>query len=375
MKNYTLSQSINKGLISTVSKKFKEVNLFVRKRKLKDTHALINSLNIFISQNMSLQTLSYIYRNISAESISDTAFKKLFQKDDKFQQVYESLLQTENAVTKPRKILGNKHSFLLDTTVLSEEGNNNNLYKIHTCYGLTKNNVSQVKVTDSHTAETACNFNIISNAIYFGDRAYSTTRQMKYVAEHNADFVFRFKTNGAILYADKELKQRFNVEKYLKNTTEQTVTKVVYLQSGLKLRFIASRLNEFHTNQAIKKAKKESGSGIQQSTIQMCEWLMLITSLVGKHSTNAIFTAYRQRWQIELHFKRFKTFLSLRKIRKSSKKYAFSLIYIALILWFCLEQHIEKCNIHEDSPYNHIKNSLWAYFSLALFEFNNIGFS
>lgn len=373
MNNYTISQSISKDLISIVSKKFKEVKLFTRKRKLKDTCALINSLNIFISQSMSLQTLSYIYRNISGESVSDTAFKKLFQKNEKFQQVYENLLKTENNTTKPRKILGNKHCFLLDTTVLTEEGNNN-IYKIHTCYGLTRNKVSQVKVTDTHTAESACHFNIIPNAIYFADRAYSTSRQMEYVAKHNADFVFRFKTRGAILYVDKELKQRFDVVEYLNNTKEKTVTKVVYLKSGLKLRFIASRLNKIHTDKAVKKAKSNAqndGAQIQQSTIQMCEWLMLITSLVEEHSTDAFLTAYRQRWQIELHFKRFKTFLNLRKIRKSSQKYAFSLIYIALILWFCLEQHIEQCNIYEDSPYNYIKNSLWTYFAVALFEFNN----
>ncbi len=399
MSNYTTSNEVSKGVLKMVVKEFKKVGLFERKqRKLGDLTALVKSFFAFTSSQMSLESLTFVYEKYSKDhvKVSSTTFKKLFQKHDKYRQVFENLLNSVDNSVKPRKILGNKNCILLDTTCLKEEGKKGETYRIHTVFGMTKNQVSQAVVTDKRTAESACNFDIVKGAIYFGDRAYGLTKQMEYVVENGADFVFRFKTRGAILYTDKDCTQKFDVVTFLTNSSQNTISKVLYLESGQKIRFIASRLNQKHTQNAVKKSTDRAnrkGQEIKDETVKMCEWMMIVTSLVGKHSTEQILSAYRWRWQIELHFKRFKTFLEFRKIRKSTKNYAFSTIYLALILWFCLEQYVERGAILKKALSGNFKRngevvkhakkegatdlgkSLWSTFSLALFEFTSSLFS
>ncbi len=399
MSNYTTSNTVSKGVIKTVVKEFKSLGLFERKqRKLRDLTALTKTFSAFISSQMSLESLTFVYEKYSKDhvKVSSTTFKKLFQKHDKYRQVFENLLSSVDNSAKPRKILGNKNCILLDTTFLNEEGKKGETYRVHTAFGMTKNQVAQAVVTDKRTAESACNFDIVKGAIYFGDRAYGLTKQMEYVVENGADFVFRFKTSGAILYTDKECTQRFKVAPFLTNSSQNTISKVLYLKSGQKIRFIARRLNARSTQNALKKSTRRAnskGQQIKDDTVKMCEWMMVVTSLVGKHSSEQILSAYRWRWQIELHFKRFKTLLGLRKIRKSTKNYAYSTIYLALIMWFCLEQYVERGAIlkkvlsgnskRNGEVVKHAKKegttdlgkSLWSTFSLALFEFTSSLFS
>ncbi len=367
MVNYTLKLLKCKAFKSNIKKAFEGVQFFERIRKFKDMKIFTNIFLRFIISGLSLLSLAHCYMVIAEQSITDTSFKKIFQKHDKFKQVFEKLLNNkEYSNRKNKKILGRKECFALDTTYLKEEGCNNEVYRIHTCYALTRNQISGVNVTDSHTAESVKNFNITKNALYLADRAYCTAQQIAFMHENNADFIFRMKYNGIKLYANKECTEAFNIAKYL-STKTGIVSKFVYLKYNKKtiqIKIVAKQLSDYikaeHQKKTIRKAHKR-GDKIKDDTLEMCGWLILATT-VKNYSNKSILDTYRLRWQIELLFKRFKTFMDFHKIRKSSANYAFSYIYLSLIAYFSLELFIMKKNKY----FVELKiTSLWIQIAIA----------
>lgn len=368
MTHYTTKILKSKSVKTVVKKTFESVNLYQRNRKFKDNKLLSSILIRFITCSFSFAGLALLYFHETKTTISTTAFKKQFQKCDVFQKMYENLLNSRpQCAKKSKKVLGYKQCFLLDTTSLKEEGAKGEVYRIHTCYAATRNQVSSVRVTDSHTAESVMNFDIEQNALYLADRAYCTARQITYMCNQGADFIFRMKYNGVKQYVDKKCTKRLDLVQFLQSSSEDTTSKIVYVQCNhqiSKIRIVAVRLNDTiaqkHQKSVHKKAGKR-GDTVQQETLDMCHWLILATSLMGE-SNKSILKTYRLRWQIELFFKRFKTFIKLHKIRKSSRNFAFSYIFLSLIVFFAMELFVELNEAFFESTGT---ESLWVIFSFA----------
>lgn len=369
MINYTSKIAKSKQIKNKIAKHFEEVEIFKRKRKFQNNKILSRILLNFIATGISLFTLSIVCKTSEKIDISDTSLKKLFQKSDKFKEIYENLLNSrENTKSKSKKVLGFKQCFLLDTTSLKEEGQIGEVYRIHSSYAITKNQISSVNVTDSHTAESVKNFKINKNSLYLADRAYCTASQMTYMIENNAEFIFRMKYNGVKLYSGKNCDKRFDLVEYISASKRNYTSKTVYIKYGdkvSKIKIVAKRLGEEVTQsnrKAVLKKAQKRGDVIRPETLKMCEWLILATSLADK-SNESILRTYRLRWQIELLFKRFKTFINLRKIRKSTSNYAFSYIFLALIYFFALELFVD---ISEPFFENLKISSVWTKLSVAV---------
>ena len=375
MVNYTTKIVKSKVIKEKIGKYFEQVEIYQRKRKFQSNKILSKILINFIITGISFFSLSIVCIKSDNIKASDTAFKKLFQKCNKFKEVYDNLLNArENCATKSKKVLGYKQCFLLDTTSLKEEGHKGEVYRIHSNYALTRNQISSVNVTDSHTAESVKNFEIVENALYLADRAYCTSSQLTYLIKNNADFIFRMKYNGMKLYADKDCTDRFNVVNFLSSSNRDNTSKSVYIQYDNqinKIKIVAKRLGkdvtEANRKSVLRKTQKR-GDTVMPETLVMCEWLILATSLTDK-SNESILKTYRLRWQIELLFKRFKTFINFHKIRKSTKNYAFSYIFLSLIVFFILELLVELNHDffkHENISSNWIKCAV-SYFFLLVF--------
>lgn len=376
MINCTVKTVKSKYQMKKIKKHFSQVDIFQRKRKFKNNNTLAQLFMDFIISGLSLFSLSIKFASINNEKISDTALKKTMQKSDKFKLIYDDLLNSrEHCKIKTKKVVGYKQCFALDTTYLKSEGKNAEVYRIHSSYALTKNVISDVNVTDSHVAESVTNFEIVPESLYLADRAYCTAAQLTHVLDNNADFIFRMKYDGVRLFRDEECKKQINLVEFLSNTNKKVLSKSVYINHNgkvNKIRVVAKKLDEKAKDNNLKAAKKSAqkrGSNLKPETIKMCEWLVLTTS-IKKKSPQIILKAYRLRWQIELLFKRFKSFLHIHKIRKASKNYAFSFIYLALILFFGLELFVE---LNEEFFARLDVKSIWVKFAVA-FSFA-VGFS
>ena len=63
--------------------------------------------------------------------------------------------------------------------------------------------------------------------------------------------------------------------------------------------------------------RKERGANIQPQTLELAEYVVVLTSLSPKTvSASQVLTLYRGRWQIELVFKRLKSLLGVGELAK-----------------------------------------------------------
>lgn len=90
-----------------------------------------------------------------------------------------------------------------------------------------------------------------------------------------------------------------------------------------------------------RKASRNQRTASEQ-TVEMAKWLILATSLPETYSDKELSEIYRLRWQIELHFKRAKSFLHFHKFRRSSAIYQDCMG----LLWLTLSSLIALLQLH-----------------------------
>ena len=158
---------------------------------------------------------------------------------------------------------------------------------------------------------------------------------MEYMIANNAEFVFRFSPSQVKLFKDIDCTEKINFKSYLSN--RDTVSSVYCFFKGkkdvLKIRVIISPIPEEKAANAVIKAKKKSvkkQNKVSKDTLTYATWLFLATSLPDIIHSEEIVSAYRKRWQIELHFKRSKSLLRFHRLRRCSYDYAFSIVSIWL---------------------------------------------
>ena len=94
-------------------------------------------------------------------------------------------------------------------------------------------------------------------------------------------------------------------------------------------------------NSGSKKVRKKACKNqttLQKRTLLHANWVFLMTTL--RHiPTTKLFEIYRQRWQIEIYFKRAKTLLGFHRARRGSRRYAMLMTQLwssfALLLSIC----------------------------------------
>lgn len=94
-------------------------------------------------------------------------------------------------------------------------------------------------------------------------------------------------------------------------------------------------------NRVRKSAKARKKSQLQQTTLDLCDWTIIVTNLPETFSIEDCLQLLRLRWQIELLFKLWKQHLSLDESRSQQPHRMLSEVYAKLLTaliqhWFCV---------------------------------------
>lgn len=318
-----------------VVKLLKKSNVLRRKRIVKKYSTLVQAAILYIVEKLSFQRLSDIMAAKYGVSMSDTAWKKQITKiAPVFYEVMMTYLSRKNKETESNNILGYS-SYAIDATDISLESKTGTVLRAHTVYSLSKKAYFEAHIADIHTGESVKLHNIKANSLYFADRAYGKTPQMEYMLANNAEFVFRFSPSQVRLFKDIDCTEKIDFKSYLSNI--DTVSSVDCFFKGkkkvYKIRVIISPIPKDKAEIAALKAKKKSvkkQNKLTKDTLIYAKWLFLATSLSCTIHPEESVSAYRKRWQIELHFKRSKSLLRFHRLRHCSYNYAFSIVSIWL---------------------------------------------
>jgi hypothetical protein len=219
---------------------------------------------------------------------------------------------------------------LIDSTVLSlpaslaEEfpgcggtgGANSAAMKLQTEMDLRTGGICCIEVEEGKSPDQATNRLKIppqENSLSIADLGYFSVQRLALIQQSKAFFVSRLLSGMNIFVDGKSL----NVIDYLKSQDKPVVDNVVRLgaQHQLECRLIAWRVPEEMAARRRHKLRKhvgKKGRTPSQAALDACDWNILVTNLpIDQLSVNEAIVLYRSRWQIELLFKRWKTYCGI----------------------------------------------------------------
>lgn len=234
---------------------------------------------------------------------------------------------------------------LLDYSCLKVIGGTGDDVRLHLGYDLLAGRMDHALVSDRHQAESIPAGLVQPDWIYVSDSGY----RQGYVAtviRHGGQVVVR--RHGHALHLEEEDGRVMDVRAQasgLDYGESQSLSGWIRLPSKgqrLQVRVVLLHLpkDQAEKARAAKVAKaKAKGKKLQEAVLWWAGWVVLVTTLPEQDWPNAlILRLYRARWQIELLFKRMKTFLQMHLLRLQQIERACLVVQLLLIGW-ALSEH------------------------------------
>ena len=226
-------------------------------------------------------------------------------------------------ISRNAGILGTKPSWLeyrrvltADGTEESRTGSKGSDYRFHWLMDLFTLETIEMKLTDYHEGEKLNQYTEIHRGdIVVGDRAYGTLKSIDYVLSRESDYVLRLKAKAFNLY--EESGRQVDIERKIEKMKQGTYKELnLYYKKGKEsqaIRLCVYRKTDKESESAERQAKKSNSKKMRGKVSETQKFygkfIIVATSL--SETTEKILALYRQRWQIELLFKRLKSIFNL----------------------------------------------------------------
>jgi hypothetical protein len=207
---------------------------------------------------------------------------------------------------------------LVDGSVVCAPGKGQD-WRLHARYDPARGRFADLVLTTTREAEAANRTRICPGRTLVMDRGYARVRNFKAVLEGGGDFITRISWGSVKLY-DAE-GERIDLMALLDDTTETREVPVwikgVACAPRLVIQPLPAEAAERQRTRRLRKASKNSRK-IDPRTIQAAGFLMLLTSLAADaQPAERVTQLYRDRWQVEIGFKRLKTLGGLDELPSS----------------------------------------------------------
>ena len=241
---------------------------------------------------------------------------------------------------------------VVDATKSSKPGSNTADYTLHTMIELFSLSRVEQHLTDATTGESMTNFNdLLPNDLVIADRAYGTIKSMRWVEEKRAFYIFRMKAKAFSLYVQNEKGYfvQFDLTEKLKDWKENKLLEyhLFYRQGSNYYPVRICALGK--TAKAIEQGSeriKRSNNGANRTKVTALQaiynqYIVVISDLPQDITTEQILSLYRQRWQIELVFKRLKSILDFDKLQTKQDATSNAWFYCKLLTAAICENYIQ----------------------------------
>jgi hypothetical protein len=309
-----------------------------RKRGLSSAAQLLRALLAYVLCAPSFRRVGIWAVLIGLADLSDTAWRKALARASDW---LEWLLAELLAMSVPSTWLAGRavgRVLAIDGTYLKQVGGSGDDWRLHSAYDLRAGRLSQVKVSDEHTAESLAHYQLQPGDVVVADNGYGYRRSVAAVADQQAYGVFRI--TPATFPLQEATEQAIDVHAWLSLAGEAVRSLACwcgYQGRSYAVRLIALQLPPEAAEAARERKRKKAckdGRTISEATLFFAGWLLLITTLPQAHwSAQDVLRLYRARWQIELFFKRLKQLLRLSLLRCVRLQSVQASIRLLLVAW------------------------------------------
>ena len=228
---------------------------------------------------------------------------------------------------------------IVDATTAQEPGATGIDWRVHYVVGIPSLICDFVSVTGVRGGESLCRIPVRPGDVLLGDRGYSHRAGVAWVLEQGGDVIVRHQGSNFPLL-DRQGGD-FDLLPALRRLCQHQpgAWPVRFEHEGREwdVWLHAVRKSAAAAEQAKEELRKERGAGLQPQTLELAEYVVVLTSLNPKAvSATQVLTLYRGRWQIELVFKRLKSLLGVGDLAKydpdSAKAWLQAKLLTALLL-------------------------------------------
>jgi hypothetical protein len=200
--------------------------------------------------------------------------------------------------------------------------------------------VQEAIVTDVHRGESLKHFYFAAGELVVGDRMYSNHVNIAHVREHGGDVLLRYNRGALPLLHEG---QPMDVLRHARGLRVGDVLDLpVQVEHGderIGGRLVVTRLPPDKVDKARKRLRKEQGSGVSKESLEAAAYVMLFTTVPRERmDAERCLRAYRLRWQIELHFKRWKSLCGLDRLPNYRDDSILAWVYAKVLLGILLDR-------------------------------------
>lgn len=329
--------------------KAKELGSLHRRRKFKSASDLMRVLLIHLATDSSLveTVVKSKYGNLA--DVSDVAIlKRLRNSGSWFNWMSTMILKQRGVYLTAPNDFDSYNIRTVDASVISEPGSTGSNWRLHYSMQLFSLQPDQFIITNPNIGESILNFEVNSNDLVIGDRAYCNYKGIKYITDSDAFFLLRFKKNSFSLIninGDK-INLLLHLRKLKVGETLDLLSNCSTAnQKEIPLRIIAIKKSKKEAEKSRKRAIKENKrkqKKIYETTIEYHEYIILATNLPKNIPSERILELYRLRWQIELSFKRLKSIFGLGHLPKKDQQSAIAWLQGKLFIAILIQKIIDE---------------------------------
>lgn len=330
--------------------KAKELGALCRGRKIKRAEDLLRLIFIYMSEGKSFSGTAALLNLSEICSMTKKAVFTRFQKCGAWLQwLCEHIYRNNEMIGTPPEWLEERKVYLVDASDEAVYGSNKTDYRLHYAIGLFDLSMKEMVLTDIKTGEKISNFHRFGEKdIVIGDRAYCSKQGIAYLLSNKSDFLFRYKTNFFQLYNHR--RRKVNLLEYFKGMKAGESGEVTlyyeYERRYLPLRFCVKRKTKEAEEKGLislqkTKMRKYGNKELSAAQIAYNRYIILVTS-IEKTEPELLLDLYRQRWHIELAFKRLKSIFKYHEIPVHREQSARAWFYGKLLLAALCETWVNK---------------------------------
>jgi hypothetical protein len=232
---------------------------------------------------------------------------------------------------------------VIDGSVICEPGPTGSQWRLHYCLRLPSLICDHLEVTPSKGAgngERLDRFDFQAGEIVLADRLYIHPQALDWAASRQVGLVVRYNSGSTPLY-DAGGRVWPLLTRLRKLRPGQVGDWRVYVRSADRLlpgRICAVTKTAAAAEQARRKILRKAQRNqihVRQQTLDLAAYVLVWTNLDPSRSSKRVLALYRQRWQIELAFKRLKSLAQLGHLPKrdpeSSRAWLYGKLLLALL--------------------------------------------
>jgi hypothetical protein len=329
-----------------------------RARGLTDAERWLRLILMHVAGGLSLGQAALRARELGLAEVSAVAlFKRLRNAEEWLRDLCRQLLLEQQRRLGTCAWPGEYRVRAIDATDVQEPGSTGSSWRIHYSIRLPELMCDHYEVTDDTVGEKLGRFKFSADELVVADRGYSHRRGAALVLESGAALLLRW--SPATFPVEAANGKAFDllaaVRRLPKQGAGEWEVQFHHERKVHRLRLCAVRKNRTAAERARRKALRKAqrnGTQAQAASLELTEYILVLTSLPRRFSACDVLELYRCRWQIELAFKRLKTLLGVGHVPKSDDRSARAWMQAKLLTALLLERLLLEAKVFSPWGYD-----------------------